>query len=81
MSSSNGTALSSPDDLLDTVTAATLLHISPQTMERWRGTGEPELPFIKLGKGRGRVLYRRQDIIDFLNRNVHVSTSTYGRGE
>jgi hypothetical protein len=82
MSSSNAGGLSSPDDLLDTVQAAALLHVSPSTMERWRICGEPALPFLKLGKGkRAPVLYRRQDIIEFLNQNVHVSTSTYGRGE
>jgi excisionase family DNA binding protein len=50
--------LYSPDEL------AELLGIAPSTLTRWRRTGDPELPYVRLG---GRVRYRAADIERFLD--------------
>lgn len=57
--------------------AAELLRISPKTLERMRvdGTG-PD--FRKAGGGlRSRVLYRKQDLIDWVEGYAFSSTSEY----
>ncbi len=74
----------SDDDLLTTPEAAKLLRLSVSTLERMRGQGAPSdseaLRFIKLGQGkRSRVLYSRQDIEHWLERQRFQSTSEYRR--
>ncbi len=51
--------------------AANFLRLSPRTLQRHRvaGTG-PD--FIRLG---GRVLYTRNDLLSWVERNRHQSTS------
>lgn len=64
---------------LTTVEVATMLRISRRTLERMRveGTGPR---YIKVGPGkRSRVLYRQQDVEDWLSRFSFGSTSEYGR--
>lgn len=64
---------------LTTIEVAEMLRISRRTLERMRveGTG-PQ--YLKVGPGkRSRVLYREQDVLDWLNRYQFGSTSEYGR--
>ena len=57
--------------LLDQNEAAQLLGLSVRTLERHRlsGTGPR---FTKLGR---LVRYRQCDLVDFIDRNLHTSTS------
>ena len=50
---------------------AARLKISPRTFERWRVTGEVNLPFLKVG---GRVRYRLEDIVAFEERQLRTHT-------
>ena len=64
---------------LTTIEVAGMLRISRRTLERMRveGTGPR---YIKVGPGkRSRVLYRQQDVEDWLARFNFGSTSEYGR--
>ncbi len=64
---------------LTTIEVAEVLRISRRTLERMRveGTG-PQ--YLKVGPGkRSRVLYREQDVLDWLNRYQFGSTSEYRR--
>lgn len=64
---------------LTTIEVAGMLRISRRTLERMRveGTG-PQ--YLKVGPGkRSRVLYREQDVLDWLNRYQFGSTSEYRR--
>ena len=57
--------------------AAELLKISPRTLERLRVTGTGP-SFLKAGIGkRSRVLYKHSEIIEWLEKNSHQSTSEY----
>jgi excisionase family DNA binding protein len=74
----NGSIPPPSQDLLTTREAAALLRVSCSTLERWRSTGHPALPFHKLGTGkRAPVLYTRKALLDLLEQNTHVSTSSY----
>lgn len=53
--------------------AANILGISVATLRRWRWTGTPELPFIKLGRN---VRYRLEDLLAFNAANKHTSTTS-----
>jgi hypothetical protein len=48
-----------------------VLGVPVSTLAYWRFEGT-HLPFVKMGR---MVRYRKQDIIDFVNNNVHTSTS------
>ena len=50
--------LYSPDELGE------ILGVSPSTLARWRRTGDPDLPYLRLG---GRIRYRARDIAQFLD--------------
>lgn len=47
-----------------------IVHMKPSSLAqmRYKGTGPK---FVKLGS---RVLYRREDVIDWINGNVHTIT-------
>lgn len=65
------------EQFLNTVDAAELLQLSPRTLERMRVEGGGP-PFMKAGPGkRSRVLYRYQDLIDWLSRRSFDNTSQY----
>lgn len=65
------------EQFLNTVDAAELLQLSPRTLERMRVEGGGP-PFLKAGPGkRSRVLYRYQDLIDWLSRRSFDNTSQY----
>ena len=69
---------SSVEGLLTTNEAAQLLRLSGRTLERMRvdGTGPR---FNKLGPGlRSRVVYRKTDLIAWLESFGYGSTSEYG---
>ncbi len=64
---------------LTTIEVAEVLRISRRTLERMRvdGTGPR---YLKVGPGkRSRVLYRQQDVEDWLAKFHFGSTSEYGR--
>lgn len=75
MASPTALAVPTADDLLTTSEAAAYLRISPSTLERYRLTGTPAIPFIKFGGKRGRVLYRRSVLDALLAQSVRLSTS------
>lgn len=63
---------------LTTVEAADFVRLSPRTLERLRvqGTGPR---FIKAGQGkRAKVLYRLEDLKEWLDATVYRSTAEYG---
>ena len=45
---------------------------SPRTLQRARCTGQLKLPYLKVGR---RVLYCREDIIDYEAQRKYISTS------
>lgn len=49
--------------LLSAEDVADLLGIAPSTLAKWRQSGSPELPFVRIG---GRVLYRPEDVEAFM---------------
>jgi excisionase family DNA binding protein len=57
--------------LLTTEETAAWLGVSPGTLIVWRCTGRYPLPFIKVGR---RVMYRREDILEFLNHRTREHT-------
>jgi len=62
---------------LTVVEAASMLRLSPKTLERMRvdGTGPK---FLKAGPGlRSRVLYRQKDIESWLDKFTFESTAEY----
>jgi excisionase family DNA binding protein len=56
-------------DLLDSKEAADALNTKASTLAAWRFRGEPRLPFVKLGS---KVLYRRSDVLAFLESNYRA---------
>lgn len=67
-----------PERYLTTVEAADFVRLSPRTLERLRvqGTGPK---FIKVGPGkRAKVLYRAEDLREWLSATVYRSTAEYG---
>jgi len=62
-----------PRKLLTTEQAARALGRKKHTMENWRSLGEGPA-FHKVG---GRVLYNRQDVLNFLNDRKFEHTSAY----
>lgn len=65
-------------DLLDTVSAARLIGVSPGTLENWRTKGVGP-KFIKTTPSRrGKVLYDPADIERWKSDNRYASTSEIG---
>jgi hypothetical protein len=63
-----------PDALLSTEEVASIRRQSPRTIEKERLTGGG-CPFIKLGRS---VRYRRQDVLEDIERRQRLSTSDSG---
>ncbi|EEF79834.1 helix-turn-helix transcriptional regulator [Methylophaga thiooxydans] len=61
--------------LLSTSQAAEYLGVSKAFLERDRWAGA-RIPFIKIGSR--AVRYRKNDLDDYINQQVRVSTSQYG---
>ncbi len=57
--------------LLDTPSAAKMMHMSSRTLEKWRSLGEGP-PFLKFGR---RVLYSRTDLEGWIESRRRQSTS------
>ena len=60
-------------ELVNVKEAATILDVSPGTLDVWRSTGRYNLPFIKVG---GKVRYRRIDLISWLEQRTRHSGAT-----
>jgi hypothetical protein len=72
-------SLRSVSGLLTTVEAADYLRLSPRTLEDMRVTGNGPR-YFKLGPGkRSKVVYRREDLENWLKSFVYTSTSQYPR--
>lgn len=66
-------------EFLTTREAAVVVRLSPRTLERLRLTGGGP-KYLKLGgsqKKRGRILYRRADLLEWVQRAEFGSTSEY----
>ncbi len=74
----NAQALSADDPLYDTKDAAAYLAVSASSLERYRGTGIPAIPYIKFPGRRGAVRYRKSALDAFLASSVKRSTSDDG---
>ncbi|QBC46982.1 DNA-binding protein [Acinetobacter baumannii] len=70
-------SVSNHKDFLTTKEAATLLGFKTNTLEIWRTKGKgPQ--FIKVGNGaRSSVRYLRSTLLEWLESQTHVSTSSY----
>lgn len=56
------------DDVLATPEeAATLIKIQVATLQKWRSTGENNIPFVKIGRS---VRYRVSDLKAYVDRHV-----------
>lgn len=51
--------------LLTPIETAAILGVTKSTLEVWRATKRYDLSFVKIG---GRVMYKREDIEDFISR-------------
>jgi len=60
------------EKLLTPQEAATILGISPGTLEVWRSTGRYDLQYIKVGR---RVMYRTQDVEAFIQKRFMTHTT------
>lgn len=60
-------------DLLDEVSAAAILAVTPGTLAVWRCTGRYNLPFIKIGR---KVRYRRSDLDSWLSARTRINSAT-----
>lgn len=76
--SANASSLPVDDPLYDTKAAAAYLAISASSLERFRLTGTPQIPFIKFPGRRGAVRYRKSALDAFLASSIRVSTSSTG---
>lgn len=65
--SKNHSALVSLMTLLTPEQAAEILQISAATLQKWRSTGENNLPFVKIGK---TPRYRQEDLKVFIDKNI-----------
>lgn len=64
-----------PVVLYSTEEAAHYLGLSPQSLCRYRLTGVPHIPFVRVGSGRGRIRYRQSDLDAYIASCVRSSTS------
>jgi hypothetical protein len=66
--------------LLTAEEVAEILQLAPESLCRWRSTGEGPL-FIKCGRGRtAPIRYRLADVLDYIERSVRRSTADTGPG-
>lgn len=63
----------SDDLLVNQNTAGELLSIPPATLQKWRSTGENNIPFVKIGRN---VRYRTTDLKAYIeNHTKHAGTT------
>ncbi|MFZ4859233.1 MAG: helix-turn-helix domain-containing protein [Desulfuromonadaceae bacterium] len=48
--------------------AAAFLHVQPQTMDKFR-INKTGPAFVRIGVGRGKILYRLSDLVKYLEAN------------
>ena len=65
--------------LLDEREAAARLKVALRTVQGWRTRGGGP-PFLRLGRGRGAIRYRPEDLEAYLAGRVRTSTSDDGQG-
>lgn len=53
---------------------AAFLGVKPQTLRKWRLTGQGP-PYVKLGGPAGRVVYRRSDVDTWIESHRFTSTA------
>jgi predicted site-specific integrase-resolvase len=58
--------------LLSRKETAVILEVKQQTLAVWACNGRYDLKFVKIGK---RVLYKSEDIKEFIERNTKTSTA------
>jgi predicted site-specific integrase-resolvase len=58
--------------LLSRKETADILEVKQQTLAVWACNGRYDLKFVKIGK---RVLYKSEDIKEFIERNTKTSTA------
>lgn len=63
--------------LMSRTEAASFLKVSPQTLAAWACNKRVNLPYIKIGR---RVAYRQDDLIAFVDANVHAQATSATRG-
>ncbi|MGE3992860.1 helix-turn-helix domain-containing protein [Pseudorhodoplanes sp.] len=63
---------------MDESTAANFLGLSVPTLQRYRSTGTPKIPYVKFPGKRGPVRYRKSDLIAFIERSIRTCTSQGG---
>lgn len=56
------------DVLVDQFVAARLINTKPSTLQKWRCTGENNIPFVKIGRS---VKYRTSDLREYVERHTH----------
>ncbi len=65
------TEVNSPStQILTEKEVAEILRIAPSSVRNARSRGQ--LPFIRIGINRGRVVYRKDDVEQFIERNRQV---------
>lgn len=64
-----------PFNLILPKQASSLLGVSEGTLQIWRSVGRYALPYVKIG---GRVMYRLEDIEEFINRRTYTHTGQQG---
>ena len=50
--------------LLSVDDVAEMLGVAPSTLAKWRQTGQPDLPYLRIN---GRIRYRASDVEDFIS--------------
>lgn len=60
----------SDDKLVDQNTAGQLLGIQPKTLQKWRSTGENNIPFVKIGR---HVRYRTTELRKYIESHTKHS--------
>jgi Helix-turn-helix domain len=57
--------------------AARFLGVSPSSLNKWRCRSNSGPPYLKLGHGRGRILYDTADLLAWMADRRKTSTSQY----
>ena len=68
MSDSNRRITLADDVLINQIEAGKILGIPHATLQKWRSTGENNIPFIKIGRS---VRYRTTDLKDWIDAHTH----------
>tara|TARA_B110000971_G_C19679929_1_gene350634 strand:- start:355 stop:561 length:207 start_codon:yes stop_codon:yes gene_type:complete len=59
---------------LNVIDAASYMGIAAGTLNYWRATGSQLVPYRKVG---GRVIYRREDLDEWLSHRIFSHTGEY----